>query len=340
MAELYVSSPTTHILPLHLSAPMTFVDILENHTSSQDRRATSLERLEMVRSAFSKEPLFKKNKKICVFAAGSLGRLDSGVTSDLDVFVTTTGGDVGRLREIEVFSSIIKVNEALQFPALSNDGQFLKVFDIPGHEKKVGSAKDDNLNWFTTRMLFLLESNYLCNEKAYHQHKTRILKLYFRDSTQDGFRPIFLLNDILRYWRTVCLNYEQARSIPGKSWKKRNFNLKFSRLLSVFGTILPLMLTENVTTEKIEELSSIRPMDRLAMGLDLLKGADDLKPRFLDFLENYEHFLKIKESMDFESVTDEIRNDLKSKAILVAEFINDAVTHASVPKEFRRYLII
>lgn len=319
---------------------MKFVDILENHTASQNRRISSQGRLDRVRAAFAQEQLFKKNRKICVFAAGSLGRLDSGNTSDLDVFVTTTGGDVGRLREIEVFSSIVRINENLGFPPLSNDGEFLKVFDIPGHERKVGSPEDDNLNWFTTRMLLLLESNYLCNENSYHLHKDRILKLYFRDASQEGFKPIFLLNDILRYWRTVCLNYEQARSTPGKSWKKRNFNLKFSRLLSVFGTILPLMLMENVTADEIEKLSSTRPIDRLAVGLDLLKSADDLIPRFTEFLDNYEYFLKVKEDMDFDSVTSTIRDDLKKRANSVAEFINDALTHTSVPKEFRRYLII
>jgi len=319
---------------------MTFVEILGNHAPSQTRRNSSQMRLDKVREAFAQEQLFKKNNEICVFAAGSLGRLDSGITSDLDVFVTTTGGDVGRLREIEVFASVVKINEALDFPALSNDGQFLKVFDIPGHERKVGSPEDDNLNWFTTRMLLLLESSYLCNEESYHLHKTCILELYFRDASKDGFKPIFLLNDILRYWRTVCLNYEQARSIPGKSWKKRNFNLKFSRLLSVFGTILPLMLIRDVTADKIEKLSSTRPMDRLAVGLDLLTDASDLMPRFDKFLNDYEYFLTVKESTDFDSVTDPIREDLKSRANSVAEFINDALNHSSVPKELRRYLII
>lgn len=189
-------------------------------------------------------------------------------------------------------------------------------------------------------MLLLLESNFLCNERSYHLHKKRILKLYFRDASQEGFRPIFLLNDILRYWRTVCLNYEQARSIPGKSWKKRNFNLKFSRLLSVFGTVLPLMLIKDVTADNIERLSSIRPVDRLAYGLDLLQGADELLPRFQDFLDNYEYFLSVKESMDFDNVPSTVRDDLKVRANSVAEFINDALNHDSVPKEFRRYLII
>jgi hypothetical protein len=144
----------------------------------------------------------------------------------------------------------------------------------------------------------------------------------------------------LRYWRTVCLNYEQARSIPGKSWKKRNFNLKFSRLLSVYGTVLPLMLIGDVTAPRIEDLSSKTPMERLAQGLDLLRGASDLEDRFYKFLEYYESFLSIKESIDFDKLTENQKNDLKAKADYVAQFIFDAVNHDSVPHSIRRYLVI
>jgi hypothetical protein len=320
---------------------MGFQQILEGHTEIRDRRVRSEEKLAQARASFAADPIFGEDANICVFAAGSLGRLDSGVTSDLDVFVTTTGEAAGRLREIQTFASILRINAELGFPQLSNDGQYLKIFNIPENERKIGSANDDNENWFTTRMLLLLESNFLCNETTYHAHKKKILEFYFRDlAHQSGFRPVFLLNDILRYWRTLCLNYEQARSVPGKSWKKRNFNLRFSRMLSVFGTILPLMLIREVTADRIEELSSSTPMERLAQGLDLLVGADDLAKQFATFLDYYESFLATKESIDFDKVTDTVREDLKRKADYVAQFVFRAVNHESVSPEFRRYLVI
>jgi predicted nucleotidyltransferase len=320
---------------------MTFRDIFEQHDSLQRRKASSQVRLDEARQALANEEIFQRNPAVCVFAAGSLGRLECGATSDLDVFVTTAGEQkVGRLLEIETFASIVKVNNELRFPELSNDGQFLSVFNVTENEIKVGSPVDDTENWFTTRMLLLLESNFLCNSSAYDSHKQTVLDFYLRDRAQEDFRPVFLLNDILRYWRTLCLNYERARSIQGKSWKKRNLNLRFSRLLTVFGTILPLMLEREVTTEKIKVLTSFTPMERLAMGLDLLEDAADLQAEFGGFLDCYEEFLRIKETHDFDKLEDNVRAELKQKADYVAEFIFRALNHPSVPQRFRRYLVI
>ncbi|MDB5792540.1 MAG: polymerase beta domain protein region [Massilia sp.] len=320
---------------------MTFRQILEQHQPLQHRRKESQKKLDSARAVFRKERVFQENEDICVFAAGSLGRLESGSRSDLDVFVTATENGAGRLREIEVFSSILNVNTQQGFPELSNDGQFLKIFGVKQNEEKIGSPNDDNENWFTTRMLLLLESNYLCNEAAYHDHKRKILGFYFRDSAQqEGFRPVFLLNDVLRYWRTLCLNYELARSGQNKSWKKRNLNLRYSRLLTVFGTVLPLMLIKDVSVEKIEELSSYTPMERLARGLEMLGSAPDLEADFPSFLDFYEEFLSIKETTDFNEVDDDVRAGLKDKADYIAKFVYRALNHSTVPEALRRYLVI
>lgn len=322
---------------------MNFSEILRNHNDSQTRKNNSQFKLDKARKVFGKDTVLASNNEICVFAAGSLGRLDSGKTSDLDVFVTAMGNDdVGRLKEIEYFASILRINAELEYPPLSNDGEFLKVFHIRNNETKIGSAVDDSDNWFTTRMLLLLESNFLCNEGAYHKHKKAILDFYFRDAEgQENFRPVFLLNDILRYWRTLCLNYEQkARTSPSKSWKKKNFNLKFSRLLSVFGTVLPLILMKDVTSDKIEILSSSIPMDRLAIGLDGLENATELHARFKVFLDYYEFFLTTKETQNFDEVQPQVRKELQLKANFISEFIFEALNHESIPADFRRYLVI
>jgi predicted nucleotidyltransferase len=320
---------------------MTFQEVLQQHEKSQLRKQGSQRRLDEARLAFSQESILSTDTKICVFAAGSLGRMDSGKTSDLDIFVTTNGDDVGRLQEIELFGAILKINHELKYPQLSNDGEFLKVFHIVSNEGKVGSAADDIENWFTTRMLLLLESNYLCNDAAYHAHKKIILDFYFRDAAdQTPFKPLFLLNDILRFWRTLCLNYEQARTTPERSWKKRNFNLKFSRLLSVFGTVLPLILMRDINADAVEKLSSCIPMERLALGLDSLDGADDLKDKFRVLLDYYEAFLTVKETQVFDSLGPEVRADLQIKAEYVSDFIFTALNHSSVPPTYRRYLVI
>lgn len=320
---------------------MTFQAVLQNHQKSQARKDSSSKKLQAIRDAFAqKSP--SATADVCIFAAGSLGRLDCGETSDLDVFVTSSGDrKIGKLEEIELFATIVDVNRTLKYPDLSNDGQFLKIFNVDQSAIDIGSAADDEANYFTTRMLLLLESNFLINEDTYASHKKKIIAFYCRDADAGvPFKPVFLLNDLLRYWRTLCLNYEQARSTPNRSWKKRNFNLKFSRLLSVFGTVLPLILIKDVTPEKIEELCSLVPMERLAQGLDALEGADALLERFAVVLDHYESFLTIKETKVFDELSVDDRAGLQVKADYVSEFIFDALNHASVPAGHRRYLVI
>jgi len=93
-----------------------FADILQGHNSLQKRKAKSLEKLEIIQGKFSDDPFLIGKNDICIFSAGSLGRLDSGTKSDLDIFVTADGGEeskIGRLEEIELFSSVLCINREL-----------------------------------------------------------------------------------------------------------------------------------------------------------------------------------------------------------------------------------
>jgi len=321
-----------------------FRNVLDAHKLSTTRKKLSLKKLKNIQQKFSCDEFLKEKKQVCIFTAGSFGRLDSGEKSDLDIFVTADGdNDVCRLEEIELFASILRINKELDFPPLSNDGEYLKVFHVEKNKNRIGSPIDDKENWFTTRMLLLLESNYLHQQDAYNRHIHEVLNVYFRDAKEGHkpFKPLYLLNDILRFWRTLCLNYEQARHDTNRLWKKRNFNLRFSRMLTVFGTILPLILDQQISQIRFEQLTSLSPLERFVDGLDLLsEDTSSLRDRFGDFLDYYENFLEIKETQDFEKLTSEVRESLHSQSSFFSEFIFDALTHQSVPKEFKRYLVI
>lgn len=319
-----------------------FNEILVKHERLETRKKQSRSKLADIRQKFSIDPFLKEKLHVCVFTAGSFGRLDSGEKSDLDIFVTADGADVCRLEEIELFASILRINKESEFPPLSNDGEYLKVFHVKNNIDSIGSRIDDNENWFTTRMLLLLESNYLFQPDAYKLHIQEVLNVYFRDAKgHEPFKPLYLPNDILRFWRTLCLNYEHARHDPRRLWKKRNFNLKFSRMLTVFGTILPLILDREISQSRFEELTSLSPMERLVNGLDSLSGdTSSLKRRFVEFLDIYEDFLKIKETLDFEKLSTETKEKLHLQSNFFSEYIFDALTHQSVPNELKRYLVI
>src|SRR5438309_1594126 len=59
----------------------------------------------------------------------------------------------------------------------------------------------------------LLESQPLSDAAIYERLLEQIIGFYYRDFADhaDDFLPIFLINDILRFWRTLTLNYEHHR---------------------------------------------------------------------------------------------------------------------------------
>lgn len=191
-------------------------------------------------------------------------------------------------------------------------------------------------------MLLLLESKPICNETLYEKHVASIVGHYFRDQRGHKlFKPLFLLNDVLRYWRTLCLNYERTRNDPDKPWRKKNINLKFSRMLTVFGSVLPLISIPVKSPNGVIELISLTPLERLARGLDSLSD-DNLLDDFIQFLDDYETFLQWKEGPDVEKQMKKSKkkDESRSRAVRFSDFLLRAVSHRSISEEYRKYLVI
>lgn len=106
---------------------------------------------------------------------------------------------------------------------------------------RIGGGADSNAN-LTRRMLMLLESRPFSlsgadsSKEVWNNVLKSILERYFEEDhfSPEARRtvPRFLLNDLTRFWRTICVDYaakhhEQA----GKKWALRNSKLRFSRKL-------------------------------------------------------------------------------------------------------------
>ncbi len=321
------------------------LDALKRHPDLAGRYGRSKERLAKVRGAFENCNIIREDVKehpLAIFCAGSLARMEVGDKSDLDLFVTAGEDNYlrGRLFSITLFSELMSINKQLSFPPFSNDGEYLKVYFMKDLKSSTGSRLDDSENLFTARMLLLLESQFVVNEPIYRKHVREILDLYYRDESDDSlFRPIFLLNDLLRYWRTICLNYEERRRDSNWPFRKKNVNLKFSRMLTVFSTVLPLIVDSSGSVDNIDNLCRKTPLERLATGLDLLNDSD-LTNRWRGILDVYEEFLSWKEADDVEDFLAEHKNLVHRHAGTLSIFLYDALTHKGVPDEFRRYLIL
>ncbi len=196
----------------------------------------------------------------------------------------------------KLFGDVKSVIQTLNYPNLTE--QFLKLMHIHDVLNELGSQDDDSKNTFTARMLLLLESKCLVNQDCYNVMVEELIKSYFRDypEHEGSFRPLFFINDIIRYWKTLCLNYEHKRNQPAADEKKKisqkvkNFKLKFSRMTTCYATIAALSNNMHDATEKdVIELVKLTPRERLSQIPEKLPSTLD---KVKDLLEQYDWFLE------------------------------------------------
>ncbi len=270
----------------------------------EERKKQSLERLEEFKKRVAKIEALKDAPGLSIYVTGSYGRLEASVRSDLDLFfITAAKQPVNRITKTLIDAELIKIAKDMRFPDFSGDGKYLVIHSLSEMLEMLGSPEDDFRNFFTARLLLLLESRPIHDETAYKSILGEIIKSYFRDyhdHTED-FHPMFLVNDILRFWKTLCLNYENNRNRPPTDLAEKNkshsanLKLKFSRLSICFSTIIPLAVMNTVSPEEILELTSFPPLERLGR---IVKNTGRGKEIYDELLTTYEKFMEIAATPD------------------------------------------
>lgn len=232
---------------------------------------------------------------------GSLARGEASEHSDLDAFFLLSESEdthpLSRIREVKILNTVVESASSACFPDFSNDGEFLKFLHIDDMIKHIGSREDDYQNALTARMLLILESDYLFNENTFRSFRSRAIDAYFKDfhDHSKSFRPIFLLNDVLRFWRTMCINYESAREWRLQTSERSakghlaNLKLRFSRLNICFSFIAHLLAKGGtLSPTDVIETCDLTPLQRLR---DLRDGDVGLHEEIGTLLLKYTWFL-------------------------------------------------
>jgi predicted nucleotidyltransferase len=268
------------------------------------RRKFSEGQLETFRERTAKIPELFSQQKLSIYVTGSYGRLEAHRGSDLDLFFVFDGEhQIEKTTKILIDAELIKIAGAMGLPPFSGDAKYLEIHSLQEMLDKLGGAEDDFKNFFTARMLLLLESRPVYGDAAYKRIMTHIIDAYFRDyhDHTGDFRPLFLVSDILRFWKTLCLNYENRRNRPEDRAEKnkhhvKNLKLKFSRLLICFSTIIPLFATRSNSPEEILTLTGLPPLERIGN----LSRTDEQKSLYNQIRALYEVFLEITAKPDIQ----------------------------------------
>ncbi len=101
---------------------------------------------------------------------------------------------------------------------------------------QIGGIDDTNRN-LTLRMLLLLESISIGSDVVRQRVLRSVLYRYLADDPSwtwrsDAELPRFLLNDVVRFWRTMAVDFaDKFHDQEGEKWALRNAKLRFSRKL-------------------------------------------------------------------------------------------------------------
>lgn len=251
-----------------------------------NQKATySLERLKTFKGHLSKSSDLKAQSDFCIYTTGSYGRLEACEHSDLDLFFLSDNDQtkLSKISKTLIDADIINACREMGLPEFSGDGEYLEVHNIKDIYSELGSRKDDYNNFFTARMLLLLESRAIHNQEFYDIMLHTTLGKYYKDfhEHEKNFKPVFLVNDVIRFWRTMCLNYEHNRNrkFSGSGLAKltkeeieikktelhiKNLKLKFSRKLTCYSFLLSVLCKDKVLKQDdILEIIKQTPLQRL-----------------------------------------------------------------------------
>ena len=187
---------------------------------------------------------------------------------------------------------------------------------------KIGGEGDSNRN-LTQRTLLILESVSIGGDVVRRRVIRLVLQRYVQDETsfltdmgKKHRIPRFLLNDIVRFWRTIAVDYASKRIERGKEgWAIRNAKLRFSRKLLFVAGFLVCMAPSLAPTEKLKSASTpdeveealvdllVQYQDRVPLTIVvrmMRKLGDDALAR--DLLEAYDSFVNLVDT-ERESLT-------------------------------------
>lgn len=161
----------------------------------------------------------------------------------------------------------------------------------------IGGEADSNRNT-TRRILLLLESRGMVDDDRVRDRVLRnILKRYLQEDLgyhafHDWQRrvPRFLLNDIVRFWRTMTVDYAtKRRDRDGKGWALRNFKLRLSRKLTFTAGLAMCMSCQLCPPKSLADKKFDEPDDFYAELENYLVGFSN-KPPLQVVAEFVQHF--------------------------------------------------
>lgn len=208
---------------------------------------------------------------LTVGIAGSLARMEATSQSDCDlVVVLRESVDPHSTSSRNAFERVWGCLVGLNLAPPENDGIYSGPVSVQAllDPTTIGKVAEDQ-RAFGSRILFLLELQPVWGEAAFRELSTAIVKRYANryvalDSTKQW---TYLLNDLVRYFKSLCQTYLFAELFDDQRWRLRNLKARHSRLLIYAGLLFLLGDASRITVNKpqwLAERLTWTPLERLA----------------------------------------------------------------------------
>ena len=223
---------------------------------------------------------FDRDDDAAIVLLGSWGRHELTSGSDDDYLVLVEGPEREQVRpDPQALHAVLGADER----APGRQGVFGTAAFCDNLVGRIGLDQDDNRN-VTRRMLLVLESLPAVGDGPYRQCWERVIDGYLVDSIRDRHPPRFFLNDLIRYWRTICVDFVGKERADQERWGLRTAKLRTARKLLFASGLLPLLLCGELPRAEIRSFLldqlAAPPTDRVAWAF-MHAGASDAGLRTL-----------------------------------------------------------
>jgi predicted nucleotidyltransferase len=220
----------------------------------------SRQRIELLRQSLSDKIT---SEGYSVVLGGSYARQEASLESDLDFYIVAKP-EFRKNAEDKLAIITNTLTETIKPPGVA--GPFGSVHSSDEMQRNIGGDEDGNKK-FTVRMLFLTEGEWLSNKDIFHETRKDLVQQYLRQPIRPQQLGRFFLNDVIRYYRTICVDFENKTGERKKEWGPRNIKLVFSRKLLYFSSIIVAAeiagLQHDDKILKMIELLNMTPLKRI-----------------------------------------------------------------------------
>lgn len=203
--------------------------------------------------------------------AGSLARMEATAQSDCDLVVVLRGGvaadsDVA----LRAFAAVWQALAPLELEAPEKTGIYAAPVSITQllEPTTLGKVAEDQ-RVFGSRILFLQELQPVWGEAAFGELSRAIVERYAASyiAIDPSKQWSYLLNDLVRYFKSLCQTYMFVELANDQRWRLRNLKARHSRLLIYVGLLFLLGESSRTTDGKqawLAERLTWTPAERLA----------------------------------------------------------------------------